>query len=745
MIKTKKNYTIGVIMPSLHEGVQSLVWPGIADTAKKHGVKLVTYMATSQDQISSLDLHYTIIRDFVKNGALDGLITFTGAMAEHLGVDEVKEYCNSLSDFPIEGIALSVPNAPSVLVDNRIGIVQIVDHLVIKHKRKKIAFIKGPDGHEEAQERYEAYCEGLRKNNLPLREELVLPGQFLDVSGIEGVTTLIENNISFDALITADDETAFGALKELKRRGVKIPGDVAVAGFDDVTDAAYVSPALTTVRQPLYKQGKEALLAVLSACQGKKQESIFLSAEPVYRRSCGCFPEVADNTTEGRKNDISRNEAAQAVLNILAGLYDFSSDEVNISLEDMESHVNTIISSFIENVENDSGKEVFLNSVDHLLLEAEQKNITLTVVQGLLSAIAGFLPSLFKENRPAARANHLLQRAIVYVNEQAVRITQSHNMRIATQQLKIRETSQKLITTFEIERLLRIINTEFPELDISSLFVALYEDSSMPVLIDQWEYPKTSCLLLGYQGEKTYVFSEENRISFPSAKLFPHNYFDSQSIQNCVFLPLFFKNEHFGFIVFEYDQSHQFFMYEELRLHLSSAMKSSFLLEELKTQSIHDELTDLYNRRGFINLSNKLIKSAGNDRTAIWIYYVDLDGLKKINDTYGHEEGDFAISAAARILTNTFRKQDIIGRIGGDEFTVLVVTDPKQESERSILDRLQNNIDRFNEKIDKPYSISMSVGISRFTGNDGETLESVMKRADDLMLIGKREKKAERE
>jgi diguanylate cyclase (GGDEF)-like protein len=111
--------------------------------------------------------------------------------------------------------------------------------------------------------------------------------------------------------------------------------------------------------------------------------------------------------------------------------------------------------------------------------------------------------------------------------------------------------------------------------------------------------------------------------------------------------------------------------YETLRISISAAIKGSQLLSKIRELSVTDELTGLYNRRGFFQLAlsrlNFLSRSA--DDTLLLLMF-DLDGLKQINDTYGHSEGDTALKSFADILKQTLRQDDIIGRIGGDEFIV---------------------------------------------------------------------------
>ena len=131
---------------------------------------------------------------------------------------------------------------------------------------------------------------------------------------------------------------------------------------------------------------------------------------------------------------------------------------------------------------------------------------------------------------------------------------------------------------------------------------------------------------------------------------------------------------------------------------------------ELYALSLADELTRLYNRRGFLTLSEQQIKIARRMKRRLFLIYADMNGMKKINDTYGHAKGDEAIKDLADILRNTFRDSDIIARIGGDEFAILVTTF-RAGSEGKFMERLNANIDAYNATGKCPYLLSISTGI----------------------------------
>lgn len=159
---------------------------------------------------------------------------------------------------------------------------------------------------------------------------------------------------------------------------------------------------------------------------------------------------------------------------------------------------------------------------------------------------------------------------------------------------------------------------------------------------------------------------------------------------------------------------------------------------EVRQLSLTDELTGLYNRRGFFLLAEQQLKIARRTQTNYCLLFGDLDGLKKINDTFGHEMGDRTIIDAAQILKQTFRDADIVARLGGDEFALFFPVYSGNLNEFYL--RLQDKIDRFHQNSDRPYLLSISIGIQPGNLNNDFSLEELVAKADQIMYENKKEK-----
>ncbi|MFO7667541.1 MAG: diguanylate cyclase, partial [Desulfobacterales bacterium] len=161
---------------------------------------------------------------------------------------------------------------------------------------------------------------------------------------------------------------------------------------------------------------------------------------------------------------------------------------------------------------------------------------------------------------------------------------------------------------------------------------------------------------------------------------------------------------------------------------------------EILALSITDQLTGLHNRRGFLSLAGHQLKLSDRNKNGMLLFFADLDLLKQINDTLGHEEGDKALIEAANVLKETFRTSDIIARLGGDEFAVLAI-DIKVKTPEVFTARLHQLIDIWNNQENRKYKLSISMGCAYYDPENPCSIDDLIARADKLMYEQKQKKK----
>ncbi len=166
--------------------------------------------------------------------------------------------------------------------------------------------------------------------------------------------------------------------------------------------------------------------------------------------------------------------------------------------------------------------------------------------------------------------------------------------------------------------------------------------------------------------------------------------------------------------------------------------------EALRNLTLTDDMTGLYNHRGFFTLAKHIAKMARRNKQNSVLIYADMDGLKQINDNFGHSVGSLAIKETAEILRRTFRDCDLVSRFGGDEFVILSPNVNETEIQ-TIVQRLRTNLDEYNKSSEHPFELSLSLGAVPIDHSDKNSFEKQIAVADSAMYLEKRERKMAKE
>jgi len=222
-----------------------------------------------------------------------GILVLSSALGNAAGPQRLAEWLTRYDGMPLCCMGVPIPGHVSVRVDNAAGIREAVNHLIEVHGKQNIGFIRGPAQSDEAEVRYAAYRDALFEHGINPDPRWVAEGDYNRPSGAQAVRTILDQKRvsvhALDALVCANDYMALGALDELGRRGINVPEQIALIGFDDVASAAVSRPSLTTIRQPASEQGREGLkqLVLLTGGARPAGDSV-LPIELKVRRSCGC-------------------------------------------------------------------------------------------------------------------------------------------------------------------------------------------------------------------------------------------------------------------------------------------------------------------------------------------------------------------------------------------------------------------------------------------------------------------------
>jgi DNA-binding LacI/PurR family transcriptional regulator len=279
-LASRKTRLVGLLLNSLHNDFFVPLLNGVEAVVRQKGYNLIiaTYHAPySYEGYPPIGPHNT-----------DGMLVFSdGLMDEELV---------SLHDsgFPMVLVHRMPPSSvtmPSVTVENVEVTKHLIAHLINQHGRRRILFMRGPLHQEDSARREEGYKAALSANGISYDEHLVLDGEFERDVAFSVLDQYLNNGGrgAFDAVFTGDDDAAIGVLRALHKHHLRIPEDVAVAGFDDLGFAPFLNPPLTTVRAPTEAVGRIAIEKLFGLLEDKQLEDIvILPTEIIYRHSCGC-------------------------------------------------------------------------------------------------------------------------------------------------------------------------------------------------------------------------------------------------------------------------------------------------------------------------------------------------------------------------------------------------------------------------------------------------------------------------
>jgi DNA-binding LacI/PurR family transcriptional regulator len=471
---------IGVLLADLVDPYQAAVLEGAREAARSRAVDLVCFVGGELESPRLGERQRNHVFSFVSKENVDAVLVMAGAIGNRCGWDRLAGFCARFANLPTCTVGASLAGIPSVGVDNRMGIHDAVSHLVRVHGRRRIAFIKGPESSQEAADRFDAYREALAEHAIEVDPRLVAPGDFTGDSGERAIGLFFgERKLdvgAIDAILAADDPTALGAMRALDRRKIRIPSQIAVVGFDDLQEARFSAPPLTTLRQPLREQGAAAVRVLLKRLQGDTSDlSLSLATTTVVRRSCGCFAgEARVAARAGATNArlsfeaelLRRREALAAELSRVA----------QGALAATPGWEDLLIRSFAEQLRT-TPCERFTRAFRSMLDALVAAGADLTAVQDITTVLRQhMLDSLERDGALRDRAEEMFHEARLVTSEAMERAQAQRCAQAEAMAGILSGTSRQVAAAQSLDELCAVVGERFPALGITSCHVSLFED-----------------------------------------------------------------------------------------------------------------------------------------------------------------------------------------------------------------------------------------------------------------------------
>ncbi|HOU12597.1 MAG TPA: PAS domain-containing protein [Anaerolineae bacterium] len=587
----RRRPTLGLFIDSLTMGYQTALFQGIDALARERDVNLLVFVGGALPQAGQSAAPDNVLYDLLGEGNVDGLILSSGSVGTAASMEEMQAFCERFRPLPLASIALPLEGIPGVLMDNYAGMRAVVNHLVEVHGYQRIAFFHKQEGHPENDARYNAYVDVLTEHGIAVDPALVIPGVHYNTPET-GIRLLFDERrlrprMDVEALVAVDDRIGLQILEILHARGIRVPDDVALVGFDDVEDSRYVTPSLTTARQPLQAQGRCAAELLLAQIQGEAvAPQTRLQADLIVRRSCGCLDATVrraqvepitrvlvdaslpfDAALVARRGDILADIVAAVV----------SLDVAEATRVRVAEQSGWLVDAFITTlkaIEAAAPSEIFLWTLDEILRQTVLEQRDVTAWQDGISVLRRYVLSCIEPQTVLWQVENLFQQARVMIGGAAQQAQASQRLQAARRDQTLRDVGQTLITAVSIDALADMIAYELSRLDIPSSYLSLYIDQQTPAAGSQ--------MLLAY--DRVRGFQEKSKAHFPSCQLAPDGLLPTERRYSIVVVPLHFLNVQLGRALFELgprDGS----IYDALRGQISSALQGVLLTERMAARA----------------------------------------------------------------------------------------------------------------------------------------------------------------
>jgi DNA-binding LacI/PurR family transcriptional regulator/serine phosphatase RsbU (regulator of sigma subunit) len=568
-----KPLTVAILAEHVLDEYQNTVLFGANDELRERGATVLFFCGGVLESKDPNSAQRNPLYGLIDQRRVDAVIVLT-PIANQIGPSRLSEYCSRFDPLPVCALSVDLPGRPSVLVDNDRGMREVLEHMIAVHHRRRIAFVRGPAGNEEAERRFRIYREVLDRNGIAFDPQIVSIGDFTQPSGVAAAHALCpapapDRELRFDALVAANDYMALGAIEVLQSLGIDIPHRVAVAGFDDIDEARFATPPLTTVRQPLYDSGRQAGRILAAMLRGEKVERrTVLDTTLVLRESCGCSVDQAVSTTASGEFASVRSLAEYVVskrADIVRALsQSVSAEHARIGSEWAEP----LFDAFVADLDGRGGDR-FVAALEGTLRRVVAAGGSIRPWHAAISVLWNASICAVGDPSGTYLADETLQRARVLIGDLRERVQAQHRIRRERWIRTLHETSEALMTAFGSEALVQAIAEQLPHLQIPACALAVYGR-------DDTRGQGLARPLFLYEEGRVMPLSDE---PFEAWTLAPGGWIDAKP-RTLVVEPLVFHGEHMGFALLAVGPR-EGTVYEGLRELVSSAMKGTRLVEQV--------------------------------------------------------------------------------------------------------------------------------------------------------------------
>jgi len=725
------------VTPLVHDYLTS-IYAGMRAAFDEHDCNLTFVSAAFQEYSVARQEH--IIGSFASAAAanFDAYIVMSGIMRQlvHAGEEEVKSWVARLPQEKTLIIEDKIPGYRCVYKDNKPGMREVMAHVLDDCGYRKVGFLSGPATSFGAQQRESVYFDEMDRRGLPREERWFMRGLFQG-GNVEALEAYVERNPDLEAVVCATDPLALDLYQALEDHGLRPGVDVAVTGHDDQPIAQRAQPPLTTVSLDPFDLGYEAGIEAVNLMNGRPQQHEVLSGHLVRRSSCG-----------------ERDQSDQQRYAELVARTPFSAEEV--SLEVLRASVKLALatedSPYLEEIgpviriahDITRGKDWrsgLTDQLDHACMRRFGTGMDRGEfrIDRFQRALNSYILALIDASE--LRFRHDLVRLMVEINERVANFVNDRRAEaksnVARQGLELGGIIHSSLNIDDPHAAIQSMMQGIAEGGCDTAFLLLFPE---PMSAEGGGFILPNTVLVSGAIENGVVRTcVDGGDKMPLAKAWSLVR-ETRGAHVYSAIGLFENQQLLGYFAAQTDDL-PFTQFYLISMQVSYALRHVQMIREeqrlisilgesnvkLRQESHYDALSGLLNRRGLVDkLTDRL---AGLPSQLGALFYMDLDRFKEINDTFGHETGDDAIKAASDVLRASMRTDDLVARMGGDEFVFFAPIHDASEAE-AIRDRVESNLAAFNEKGTAPYRLMASIGFCVFDATRDVSIDEIASRAD---------------
>lgn len=509
-MEIKKRPTIAILVDYTDTEFQRGILAGIDHEARARDINLLIIEGGLAKSDCIIKTRQNIIYNLAKSRKIDALILFSASIGMYLNDEEFESFIKQFEKIPVISLSREIQGISSILVNNNIGMIDMMDHLVKVHKYSKFLYMRGAVGNYDDEERFSLFSSYLKKNRIPFDDDSVLVGDFILGNAMDSFEGYLKNHkLDHDVIVCANDEMAVGIVRVLNQKGFKVPDDVAIVGFDNFLNSRYLTPPLSTVAQPLFKLGQNAIeSASMQILTGKNSPTIYLPSSFIHRESCGCLGIKTINSVPdfSLNSPLDHDTFRNHLINKLQKSIEHSLSVILIkhSHSEITATAHEFVMSFVKAV-FEKKPEVFLDYWSDFLETAKDYEQDYTILRDLIFLIASTASQKICNHDDLFLIQEIWKWATDYLAKKCVLEEKHANLDHDIDGRIIDEIRFNLISSTNLDEYLSLVQKAISHLGIQHCFATLFKEKTVSKTL-----PDKSTLLFAFEnGNSNKVKSGE--------------------------------------------------------------------------------------------------------------------------------------------------------------------------------------------------------------------------------------------